>query len=58
MTITSEIQFSAVKGISLRQRWHCPVCEIQVTTYVTLSEPPTHTCKKQLSKTLPLKEKK
>ena len=53
-----EIPFHPMKGVSTKKRWRCDVCEVTVTTYVTLSEPPTHSCKKQTGKTIPLKETK
>ena len=53
-----EIPSHHMKGVSTKKSWRCETCDVKVTTYVTLSEPPTHSCKKQTGKIIPLKETK
>ena len=43
-----------MKGISLKQHWHCPRCKVSVTTYITLSTPPQHRCLKAANQPKPL----
>ena len=43
-----------MKGISLKQHWHCPRCKVSVTTYITLSTPPQHRCQKAANQPKPL----
>ena len=43
-----------MKGISLKQHWHCPKCKVSVTTYITLSTPPQHRCLKAANQPKPL----
>lgn len=45
------------KGVSTRTYWYCPVCLVDITTYISMTKPPTHSCKKQLGKNLPLTQK-
>jgi hypothetical protein len=47
-----------VKGISLRQEWHCPNCGVTVTTFVSLPEPPQHPCQKRARRIISLQQKK
>ena len=46
-----------MKGLSLRQDWHCPRCKVAITTFVTVTEPPTHRCQKAANQYKPLQEK-
>jgi len=45
---------NGMKGISLKQHWHCPRCKVAVTTYITLSTPPQHRCVKAANQPKPL----
>lgn len=45
---------NGMKGISLKQHWHCPRCKVAVTTYITLSTPPQHRCIKAANQHKPL----
>jgi len=45
---------NGMKGISLKQNWHCPRCKVAVTTYITLSTPPQHRCQKAANQPKPL----
>lgn len=47
-----------MKGISLKQQWHCPSCGVSVTTYVTMPEPPQHPCVKKARRIISLQPKK
>lgn len=49
---------TAMKGISLRQEWHCPSCNVQVVTYVTTPAPPYHPCPKKAGRITNLQQKK
>jgi len=55
LTMTHPIcNMNPMKGISLKQHWHCPRCQVSVTTYITLSTPPQHRCVKAANKPKPL----
>lgn len=53
---TSTVRYAG-KGVSMKTYWYCPVCLVDVTTYITMTTAPTHSCKKQRGKTLPLTNK-
>jgi hypothetical protein len=55
LTLTHPIcNMNGMKGISLKQHWHCPRCKVSVTTYITLSTPPQHRCVKAANQPKPL----
>ena len=55
LTLTHPIcNMNGMKGISLKQHWHCPRCKVAVTTYITLSTPPQHRCIKAANQHKPL----
>lgn len=40
-----------------KTEWFCPKCDTKITLYVRPRTDPTHVCKKQLNKTIPLTQK-
>ena len=52
--LQSVYTMNPMKGISLKQHWHCPRCKVSVTTYITLSTPPQHRCLKAANQPKPL----
>ena len=52
--LESVYTMNPMKGISLKQHWHCPRCKVSVTTYITLSTPPQHRCLKAANQPKPL----
>jgi hypothetical protein len=40
-----------------KTEWFCRKCEVTVTLYVRPRADPTHVCRKQLNKTIPLTKK-
>jgi hypothetical protein len=46
-----------MKG-NTRTDWHCPTCGVTLTTFVVLTDPPSHPCPKKAMRHINLQPKK
>lgn len=54
---TRQLHSNPMKGVTLKRRWYCPTCLVTLTTYVTVTEPPTHRCGRRANQHIQLTEK-